>query len=93
MLEGKDVGRIGLEGAVVRLSKTCIEAILDTPVEIMTDLKMNLAEVDEKLSTKSFCGKVVKSAGDMDHIHLVHFTSVPPEIDAYFQAHIRYGSS
>jgi adenylate cyclase len=90
VLEGKDVGKIGLEGVVVRLSKNCFEAILDTPVEMMTNLKMNLADVDEKLSTRSFYGKVVKRSGDGDHLHVVHFTSVPPEIDAYFQAYIQF---
>jgi adenylate cyclase len=93
VLEGKDVGKTGLEGTVVRLSKSCIEVVLDTPVETMTNLKMNLAAVDEKLSTRSFYGKVIKRSDDQDHLHLVHFTSVPPEIDSYFQAHIQYASA
>jgi hypothetical protein len=51
---------------------------------------MNLEDVDEKLSAKVFYGKVVERSGETAQIHIVHFTSVPPEVDAYFQAHRQY---
>ena len=86
VLEGKDVGKKGLEGSVVRLSKNCAEITLDIPVEMMTNLKMNLVDVDEKLSARDFYGKVIKHSGENRLIHLVHFTSVPPEVDSYFHA-------
>jgi adenylate cyclase len=93
VLEGKDVGRRGLEGFIARLSKNCAEITLGTPVEVMTNLKMNLVNVDEKLSVRNFYGKVIEHSGEKDQIHLVHFTSVPPEVDAYFQAHMQYAMS
>jgi adenylate cyclase len=86
-LKGKDIGKKGLEGFVVRLSKNCAEITLGTPVDTMTNLKMNLGDVDEKLSARDFYGKVIRHSGENRQNHVVHFTSIPPEIDAYFQSH------
>ena len=86
VLEGKDVGKKGLEGFIVRLSKTWAEITLGEPVEMLTNLKMNLGDVDENLSVRDFYGKVIKRSEEKEQTHVVHFTSVPPEVDAYFQA-------
>jgi len=80
-------GKKGLEGQIFRLSRNCAEMTLDGPVEMMTNLKMNLEDVDEKLSARDFYGKVIKRAGNKEENHGVHFTSLPPEVDAYFQSH------
>jgi adenylate cyclase len=87
MLEGKDVGKKGLEGSVLRLSKKSAEVALDAPVKILTNLKMNLGGVDEKLSVRNFYGKVIERSAENGKIHMVRFTSVPSEVDAYFQSH------
>jgi adenylate cyclase len=87
VLKGKDIGKKGLEGSIVQLSKNCAEITLGAPVEMMTNLKMNLGDVDEKLSARDFYGKVIKRSGENGPNHVVHFTSIPPEIDAYFQSH------
>ena len=86
-LEGKDVGKKRIEGSVVQLSKNSAEMALGSPVEIMTNLKMNLGDVDEKLAIKDFYGKVIDRSGDGRQTCVVRFTSVPPEVDAYFQSH------
>jgi adenylate cyclase len=86
ILEGKDIGKKGLQGSMVRLAKNCAEIMLGGPVDELTNLKMNLEDVDENLSAKDFYGKVVRKTGENVKTHLVHFTSVPPSIDAYFQA-------
>jgi len=51
---------------------------------------MKLENVDNKLTARNFYGKVIKQLGEKGQTHVVHFTSVPPEIDAYFQAHLLY---
>ena len=89
MLEGKNVGEKELEGSVVRLSKNCAEITLGGPVSVLTNLRMNLADVDEKLSARDFYGKVIERSGEKGPTQLIRFTSVPPEIDAYFQAHLQ----
>lgn len=89
MLAGKDVGSKELEGSMVRLSKNCAEITLDRPVSVLTNLKMNLRDVDEKLSVRDFYGKVLERPGKKGPTQLIRFTSLPPEIDAYFQAHLQ----
>ena len=90
VIEGKDIGKNDLPGSVVRLAKNCAEISMGDPVDVMTNIKMNLADVDENLSAKDFYGKVVRKTGENGKNHEVHFTSVPPEVDAYFQAHRQY---
>jgi len=86
ILEGEDIGKKGLQGTVVRLAKNCAEIILKDPVDKLTNLKMNLGDVDENLSVRDFYGKVLRNTDEDGETHLVHFTSVPPSVDAYFQA-------
>jgi len=86
------VGQEGLEGFVIRLSKKCAEIALDEPVEILTNFKMNLKEVDENLATKSFYAKVIEYPGKNEKIHRVRFTSLPSEVDAYFQSHRQHAT-
>ena len=51
---------------------------------------MNLGQVDEGLMGKDFYGKVIGHSADSRETHLVRFTSVPPEVGSYFQAHREY---
>jgi len=93
VLAGKDVGKKELEGSVVRLSKNCAEITLGGPVSVLTNLKMSLGDVDEKLSTRHFYGKVIERSGEKGPTQLIRFTSLPPEVDAYFQAHLQLAAS
>jgi hypothetical protein len=90
VLEGKDVGKKELEGSVIKLSKNCAEITFKGPISVLTNFKMRLRDVDEKLSTRHFYGKVIERSGNRGHTQLVRFTSVPPEVDAYFQALRQY---
>jgi len=92
VLEGKNVGKKGLEGSVVRLSEKTAIIVLEEPLESLTNLKMNIGEVDEKLSTRDFYGKVIERLKEVEHTHEVYFTSIPPEVDAYFQSHRQHAS-
>jgi adenylate cyclase len=92
VLEGKDMGKKELEGSVVRLSRNCAEITLGKPISVLTNLKMNLGDVDEKLSARDFYGKVIERSGKQGPTQLIRFTSVPPEVDAYFQAHLKFAA-
>ena len=92
ILEGKHVGKIGLEGFVVKLSKKSAKIVLDEPVEQFTNLKMNLKEVYEELAVKDFYGKVIELLGEDGHSYMIRFTSVPPEVVSYFLAHQQYAT-
>lgn len=87
ILEGKHVDKKGLEGLLVRLSKKGAEIAFVEPVELLTNLKMNLGDIYEELAVKHFYGKVMERLEENGHNYLVRFTSVPPEVVSYFQAH------
>ena len=91
-LEGKNVGKKGLEGSVVMLSEKTAVIALAEPLELLTNLKMNIGDVAEKLSTRDFYGKVIERLEESGNTHLVCFTSVPPEVDAYFQSHRQHAA-
>jgi adenylate cyclase len=90
LLDGKDVGEKSLEGFVVKLSKKSAELALDGPVDLFTNLKMNLGSVSEELAVKNFYGKVIERSAKDGHSYVVRFTSVPPEVVSYFLAHQQY---
>jgi len=90
LLEGKHEGESGFRGAILRLSKKGAEIYVETHVPLMTNLKMRLTEVDEGLASKDFYGKVIERSEESQHTHVIRFTSLPPEIGAYFQAHREY---
>ena len=92
VLEGKHVGRKKLQGKVIRLSKKSVEIELDERIELLTNLKMDLGDVSDELPGNDFYGKVIKRLGKDGHTHVVRFTSIPPEIVAYFQALRKYAA-
>jgi len=87
----KHVGKEGAEGRITRLSKIGCDIELNEPVSPLTNLKMNLLDVDEDLGTKDFYGKVIKHSTGSGYIHSVRFTAVTPEISSYFQSHRQHG--
>ncbi len=78
---------------MVQLSEKSAVVLLDVLLEPMTNLKMNLEDVDEKLASYDFYGKVVERSVKDGNSHMLRFTSVPPEVDAYFKAHLRYAEN
>ena len=90
ILGGKHVSKKGHRGHMIRLSRKGAEIELKEPFEILTNLKMNLENVTEELATKNFYGKIINPAGENAQTQMIRFTSVPPEVDGYFQAHLQY---
>ncbi|MBT3485408.1 MAG: adenylate/guanylate cyclase domain-containing protein [Desulfobacula sp.] len=92
VVEGKHVGGERLQGKVIRLSTKSIEIALDEQIELLTNLKMDLGDVGDGLPGNDFYGKVIKQLGKDGYTHSVRFTSIPPEIVAYFQALHKYAA-
>ena len=90
IIGGKHVSKKGHLGQVIRLSRKGAEIELKEPFEILTNLKMNLGKVTEELAAKDFYGKIIEREGKSAQTQMVRFTSVPPEVDGYFQAHLQY---
>jgi adenylate cyclase len=92
VLGGKHVGKKGLKGLIVKLSKKSCEVALTEPLALLANMKMNLGDVDEELAAKDFYGKVIEQSRKQENTYLVRFTAVPPEISAYFQALRQYAA-
>lgn len=75
---------------MVRLSRKNAEIELKEPIVILANLKMNLENVTGELAAKDFFGKIITPPTDNGNRQLVQFTSVPPEVDGYFKAHLQY---
>lgn len=93
VFEDKKIEKKGLEGSMVQLSEKSAVVLLDVLLEPMTNLKMNLEDVDEKLASYDFYGKVVERSVKNGNNYTLRFTSVPPEVDAYFKAHLSYAEN
>ena len=83
---GKHVEKKSHEAFLVALSKKSVQLDSKHPIELLSNLKMNLADIEEQLSVKSLYGKVIEQSGEKGLSHTVRLTAVPPEIVAYFHA-------
>jgi len=92
VLDGKYLGMGELTGTILRLSRKSGELRLQTPPELLTNLKLNLVDVSEELSRKDFYGKVVGRSNTEPSVCSVRFTALPPGIDGYFQAALGQGA-
>ncbi len=86
ILESKAVRNEVLNGYIVKLSKNDAEMAFTSPVNIYTNLKIELADVDGGLAAKPIYGKVIRLSDESKMIYTIRFTSIPPEVGAYFQA-------
>lgn len=90
--ESKTVGKDEQKGSILRLSPRSAEIRLKTVLEPMTNLKLNLCDVRDDLSQRDFFAKIIKVSSEDKQTYILRFTSVPPEISAYFQALCQYGA-
>ncbi|MBU4563178.1 MAG: adenylate/guanylate cyclase domain-containing protein [Desulfarculus sp.] len=92
VLDGKDIGKKGAQGMIVHLSAKSAEIDLGVSLRPLTNLKMNLEEVDEDLKTKDFYGKIIDQPNGDKNRYLMRFTALPPEIKAYFHSHRQHSA-
>jgi adenylate cyclase len=90
LIEEKRAGQEWLEGQLIRLSRQSAEIRLPGTVEMLANLGMRLNGVADPLRSRSFYGKVIQEAGPVGGSYVVSFTSIPPEVSAYFQACTQY---
>ena len=89
-LASKDVRQSEYIGSILKLSNTDAEMKLADPADLLSNIKMNLVDVAENLSTKHFYGKIMAASQKSENAYIIRFTSVPPEVDAYFQAVVSF---
>ena len=87
-LSGKDITRNQQKGKIQKISSSAIVLELEEELSMMQNIKLNLVHVPHKISSKDIYGKVLekRSSSGTSHSFHIRCTSVPPEIDGYFQA-------
>ena len=84
IIDGKHVGKSGLKALIKKLSKIGAEIISDEPLERLSNLKINLDDVEDDLDSKDLYAKVIEEKEG--NLYILRFTSVPTEMATYFQA-------
>ncbi len=92
IVEGKDVGEKSFEAFASKLSKSSAELTLDGPVDLLSNIKMNLVDVYAELAVKDFYGKVIDRSDKDALSYIVRFTSIPLEVVSYMLAHQQYAT-
>ncbi|MBU0736433.1 MAG: adenylate/guanylate cyclase domain-containing protein [Proteobacteria bacterium] len=85
-LGGKHVRKERSRGMVMRLSRKGAEVAMNVSADMMTNLKMSLADVEDDLKSKDFYGKIIERSDRGDNHYIIRFTSLPLEVGSYFQA-------
>ncbi len=92
ILEGKNVGEKSFEGFASKLSKRSAELTLDGPIDLLSNIKMNLVDVYAELAVKDFYGKVIDRSEKDAFSYVIRFTSIPLEVVSYMLAHQQYAA-
>lgn len=88
VIDGKHVGKSGLKAVITKLSKVSAEIKTEEPLDRLSNIKVNLEDVDDDLGYKDLYAKVIEDLGE--NSYLLRFTSVPVEVAAYYQAFRRH---
>ena len=84
-VESSQLGHEAYKGALTKLSRKAAEAILDQPMDNLTNIRMRLMQDGGELSGSVYA-KVIDSVAGTGNYFSLRFTSVSPEIERLFQA-------
>lgn len=83
VLKGKQMGERVFQGKLVKLSTCSAQICSESPVELLSNLKMNLVTGMEKArGLGDIYAKVVEISADSPTNFCVRFTGIPPEVAA-----------
>jgi adenylate cyclase len=85
LLEGKHLGDAVCTGSLVKLSAKDGEVRSEHPVEPWSDIKIQLLSSDGEDLPGDLYAKVMGCLSEGSRGFAVHFTSVPPEVAAFFE--------
>ena len=83
MVDWKHTGELGHKGVITKLAPNMVEihsGVLPSP---LANLRISLYDFDEHEISDELYGKVVTLLSESPPAFLVHFTSVPPEAEAF----------
>jgi adenylate cyclase len=93
LLLDKTITEDGFRGELVALSKKSAELVLDRPMELLSNLRLNLTGASEELAARDAYAKVMRHSSDGAAHYVIRFTSLPPEVAAYLAAHREYAAA
>ncbi|KAF3888245.1 MULTISPECIES: CHASE2 domain-containing protein [Nostocales] len=85
VMEGKHLSDEVFQGSLVQLSASSAQLRTKQPVQILSNLQIQLLAEDEKLNKLDVYAKVVKVANDNQTNFGIRFTATPTEIAVYFK--------
>lgn len=88
IVEATLLGHEAYKGMLTKLSRKAAEAILDHPVSNLTNVKMHLMQDGREIPC-SLYAKVIDAVAGSGNAFSLRFTSVPPEIERFFQTRLQ----
>jgi adenylate cyclase len=85
IVESSRLGHEAHKGELTKLSRKAAEAILDNPIDKLTNIRMHLIQDGREVSGSLYAKLIDAVAGSGNSFYL-RFTSVSPEIERLFQA-------
>jgi adenylate cyclase len=85
IVESSQLGHEAHKGELTKLSRKAAEAILDNPIDKLTNIRMHLIQDGREVSGSLYAKLIDAVAGSGNSFYL-RFTSVSPEIERLFQA-------
>jgi adenylate cyclase len=86
IVESAQLGQESYKGQLTRWSRKAAEAILDQPVDSLTNIRMHLIQDGREVSG-SLYAKVIDAVAGSGQSFCLRFTSISPEIERLFHAH------
>jgi adenylate cyclase len=85
LLEGKHLGETVFTGSLVKLATKDGEVLSEHAIETWSDIKIQLMSNDGEQLPGELYAKVMGSLSEGSSGFAAHFTSVPPEVAAFFE--------
>jgi adenylate cyclase len=85
IVESSQLGHDAYKGAITKFSRKAAEAILDHPVDKLTNIRMHVIQ-DGREVPGALYAKVIDAVPGCGKSFALRFTSVSPEIERFFQA-------
>jgi adenylate cyclase len=83
LLEGKHVGKVKYQAAIIRLAPKMAEIKAETLPPRLANLRLSLYDRHDQLITDNLYGKVLTHLADPPGIFQVNFTAIPPEAETF----------
>jgi len=86
VVDWKHTVELGHGGAITKIAHNMVEIHSKVLPSLLANLRISLYDLDDHEITDDLYGKVVARLSESPPAFLVHFTSVPPEAETFWQS-------